>query len=156
MPLPACKSSHGTFKPRLSRQASPKRTARTITVQIATAKPLSNRSALGRLPEFSPWAVIDDKLPASATGHLGRPAFLGQPRQYTLAVVALDLEHAVLGSTAKVAKQVIYVGAPGAVTLDLKTLPYQKIRRPKWPIDAADTAPTPTPFAVRPGGQAPD
>jgi len=61
-------------------------------------------------------------------------------------VVALDLEHAVLGSTAKVAKQVIYVGAPGAVTLDLKTLPYQKIRRPKWPIDAADTAPTPTPY----------
>jgi microcystin degradation protein MlrC len=33
------------------------------------------------------------------------------------------------------AKHVIYVGAPGAVTLDLKTLPYKKIRRPKWPID---------------------
>ena len=38
-------------------------------------------------------------------------------------------------SFSKVAKQVIYVGAPGAVTLDLKTLPYKKIRRPKWPID---------------------
>ncbi len=38
-------------------------------------------------------------------------------------------------SYSKVAKQVIYVGAPGAVTGDLKTLPYQKIRRPKWPID---------------------
>jgi microcystin degradation protein MlrC len=35
----------------------------------------------------------------------------------------------------KVAKHVIYVGAPGAVTLDLRTLPYRKIRRPKWPID---------------------
>jgi microcystin degradation protein MlrC len=30
---------------------------------------------------------------------------------------------------------VIYVGAPGAVTVDLKTLPYRKIRRPMWPID---------------------
>jgi microcystin degradation protein MlrC len=38
-------------------------------------------------------------------------------------------------SYSKVAKHVIYVGAPGAVTLDLKTLPYRKIRRPKWPID---------------------
>jgi microcystin degradation protein MlrC len=37
----------------------------------------------------------------------------------------------------KVAKHVIYVGAPGAVTSDLKTLPYRKIRRPKWPIDDA-------------------
>ncbi len=35
----------------------------------------------------------------------------------------------------KVGKHVIYGGAPGAVTLDLKTLPYTKIRRPKWPLD---------------------
>ena len=39
-------------------------------------------------------------------------------------------------SYSKVARHVIYVGAPGAVTLDLTTLPYTKIRRPKWPIDA--------------------
>jgi len=38
-------------------------------------------------------------------------------------------------SFSKVAKKVIYVAAPGAVTVDLKTLPYKKIRRPKWPID---------------------
>ena len=38
-------------------------------------------------------------------------------------------------SYSKVAKHVIYVGAPGAVTGDLKTLLYTKIRRPKWPID---------------------
>ena len=38
-------------------------------------------------------------------------------------------------SFSKLAKNVIYVAAPGAVTVDLKTLPYQKIRRPKWPID---------------------
>jgi microcystin degradation protein MlrC len=35
----------------------------------------------------------------------------------------------------QIAKRVIYVGAPGAVTLDLRTLPYRRIRRPKWPID---------------------
>ena len=34
----------------------------------------------------------------------------------------------------KVAKHIIYVGAPGAVTLDLNALPYRKIRRPKWPL----------------------
>jgi microcystin degradation protein MlrC len=38
-------------------------------------------------------------------------------------------------SFSKVAKKVIYVAAPGAVTVDLKTLPYKKIQRPKWPID---------------------
>ncbi len=37
-------------------------------------------------------------------------------------------------SFSKVAKHVIYVGAPGAVTLDLNTLPYRKVRRPKWPL----------------------
>lgn len=36
---------------------------------------------------------------------------------------------------AKVAKHVIYVGAPGTVTQDLGTLPYRKVRRPKWPLD---------------------
>jgi len=38
-------------------------------------------------------------------------------------------------SFSKLAKKVIYVAAPGAVTVDLRTLPYQKIQRPKWPID---------------------
>ncbi|MEJ7687927.1 MAG: M81 family metallopeptidase [Variovorax sp.] len=40
-------------------------------------------------------------------------------------------------SFSQVARHVIYAGAPGAVTLDLRTLPYQKARRPKWPIDVA-------------------
>ena len=39
-------------------------------------------------------------------------------------------------SFSKVAKHVIYAGAPGAVTLDLTTLPYRKARLPKWPIGA--------------------
>jgi len=39
-------------------------------------------------------------------------------------------------SFSKVARHVIYVAAPGAVTLDLSTLPYRKIQRPKWPLDA--------------------
>ena len=38
-------------------------------------------------------------------------------------------------SFSKVGKHVIYAAAPGAVTLDLTTLPYRKIRRPKWPLD---------------------
>ena len=38
-------------------------------------------------------------------------------------------------SCSKVARHVIYVGAPGAMALDLSTLPYRNIRRPKWPMD---------------------
>jgi microcystin degradation protein MlrC len=38
-------------------------------------------------------------------------------------------------SFSQVARHVIYVDAPGVVTADLKSLPYRKIRRPKWPID---------------------
>ena len=43
-------------------------------------------------------------------------------------------------SFSKVAQHVIYAGAPGAVTLDLATLPYRKVRRPKWPLDAGTTS----------------
>lgn len=39
-------------------------------------------------------------------------------------------------SYSKLAGRVIYAGAPGAVTLDLDTLPYRKARLPKWPIGA--------------------
>ena len=39
-------------------------------------------------------------------------------------------------SFSKIAAHVIYAAAPGAVTLDLRTLPYRKVRRPKWPLDA--------------------
>ena len=35
---------------------------------------------------------------------------------------------------AKVARHVIYASAPGVVTGDLKSLPYRKIQRPKWPL----------------------
>ena len=43
-------------------------------------------------------------------------------------------------SFSKIAKHVIYAGAPGAVTLDLSTLPYTKIRYPKWPLDTPTTS----------------
>jgi microcystin degradation protein MlrC len=36
---------------------------------------------------------------------------------------------------APLAVQVLYCAAPGAVTADLRTLPYRHIQRPKWPID---------------------
>jgi microcystin degradation protein MlrC len=38
-------------------------------------------------------------------------------------------------SYSKVAKHILYAAAPGAVSLDRKTLPYRKIQRPKWPLD---------------------
>ncbi|MDB5945415.1 MAG: hypothetical protein JWQ33_441 [Ramlibacter sp.] len=42
-------------------------------------------------------------------------------------------------SFAKVASKVIYVGAPGAATPHTPTLPYTKIRRPRWPLDDVST-----------------
>jgi len=38
-------------------------------------------------------------------------------------------------SFSRIARHVIYAAAPGAVTMDLTTLPYRKVRRPKWPLD---------------------
>ncbi|MDB5840493.1 MAG: hypothetical protein JWQ23_2445 [Herminiimonas sp.] len=37
-------------------------------------------------------------------------------------------------SFSKVARKIIYVESPGAVTQDLKSLPFKKIRLPKWPF----------------------
>jgi microcystin degradation protein MlrC len=36
---------------------------------------------------------------------------------------------------ASVAKSVLYVGAPGAATPHLATLPFRKVKRPKWPLN---------------------
>jgi microcystin degradation protein MlrC len=36
---------------------------------------------------------------------------------------------------APIAKSVLHVEAPGAATPDLASLPYRKIKRPKWPLD---------------------
>jgi microcystin degradation protein MlrC len=48
-------------------------------------------------------------------------------------VVVKSAQH-FYASFSKLATQVIYVNAPGVVTADLKSLPYQKIKRPKWPL----------------------
>lgn len=40
-------------------------------------------------------------------------------------------------SFTRITPHVIYVGAPGAVSQDYRTLPYRKIQRPKWPMDPA-------------------
>jgi len=40
----------------------------------------------------------------------------------------------------RIAGQVIYSEAPGTLTLDLDTLNYRRIRRPKWPITTVATA----------------
>ncbi|SPU51261.1 peptidase [Bordetella trematum] len=37
---------------------------------------------------------------------------------------------------APLASQVIYADTPGSAALGLQSLPYRRIQRPKWPIDA--------------------
>jgi microcystin degradation protein MlrC len=37
-------------------------------------------------------------------------------------------------SFSKIAKKIIYVESPGTVTQDLKSLPFKKIKLPKWPF----------------------
>ena len=37
-------------------------------------------------------------------------------------------------SFSKIARHVIYADAPGSVARDLNTLPYRKVKRPKWPL----------------------
>ncbi|MGE8614960.1 MAG: M81 family metallopeptidase [Achromobacter veterisilvae] len=36
----------------------------------------------------------------------------------------------------QVARHIVYADAPGSVALDLRALPYKRVRRPKWPMDA--------------------
>jgi microcystin degradation protein MlrC len=43
-------------------------------------------------------------------------------------------------SFSKIARKVIYVGAPGAATPHTPTLPYRKITRPRWPLDDVSSA----------------
>ena len=38
----------------------------------------------------------------------------------------------------RVARHILYADAPGSATLDLRTLPYRRAQRPKWPIDGRD------------------
>jgi len=47
----------------------------------------------------------------------------------------------------KIASHILYAAAPGAVTLDPRTLPYRRIQRPKWPIDASFIADSRAPGA---------
>jgi microcystin degradation protein MlrC len=37
---------------------------------------------------------------------------------------------------APIAKAVLYIAGPGAIALDIPALPYKKVSRPKWPLDA--------------------
>ncbi|HZV91943.1 MAG TPA: M81 family metallopeptidase [Caldimonas sp.] len=59
----------------------------------------------------------------------------------TKKIIVVKSSQHFFASFSKVARHVIYVGAPGAVAIDLDTLPYCKIRRPKWPLRDA-TPPT--------------
>ncbi|MNC93303.1 hypothetical protein D3C83_99000 [compost metagenome] len=35
-----------------------------------------------------------------------------------------------------IAKAVFYIAGPGAIAFDIPGLPYKRVRRPKWPLDA--------------------
>jgi microcystin degradation protein MlrC len=52
----------------------------------------------------------------------------------TRKIVVVKSSQHFYASYAKVARHVIYAKAPGVVTSDLRSLPYRKIRRPKWPL----------------------
>ncbi|MBN8510923.1 MAG: MlrC C-terminal domain-containing protein, partial [Burkholderiales bacterium] len=52
----------------------------------------------------------------------------------TRRIVVVKSSQHFYASFAKVAAQVIYVAAPGTVASDLRTLPYRRIARPKWPL----------------------
>ncbi|OZI62378.1 M81 family metallopeptidase [Bordetella genomosp. 11] len=49
-------------------------------------------------------------------------------------IVAVKSAQHFYASFSKVARHIVYVGAPGVATPDWKTLTYKKIRMPKWPL----------------------
>jgi microcystin degradation protein MlrC len=55
----------------------------------------------------------------------------------TKRIVVVKSSQHFYASYSKIAAKVIYLDAPGALTNDLATLPWRKVHRPKWGIDAA-------------------
>ncbi|BBK44092.1 microcystinase C [Allostella vacuolata] len=51
-------------------------------------------------------------------------------------IVAVKSTNHFYASFSKVAEEVLYMNAPGALTLDFRTIPYTRIQRPVWPLDA--------------------
>ena len=49
-------------------------------------------------------------------------------------IIVLKSSQHFYASFSKVARHVIYAGAPGSMSLDLDSLPYRKLKRPKWPL----------------------
>ena len=52
-------------------------------------------------------------------------------------IIVLKSSQHFYASFSKVARHVIYAGAPGSMPMDLDSLPYRKVKRPKWPLRAA-------------------
>jgi len=78
---------------------------------------------------------IDIVLATSRKQAMGTDLFtqLGCDLRERKIVVVKSSQH-FYASFSKVAAHVIYVSAPGVVTLDLGTLSYQRIRWPRWPL----------------------
>lgn len=55
-------------------------------------------------------------------------------RLETKKIVVVKSSQHFYASYAPIARAVVYVDAPGSVTQDLKSLPYRKVRRPRWPL----------------------
>jgi microcystin degradation protein MlrC len=49
-------------------------------------------------------------------------------------IIVLKSSQHFYASFSKIARKVIYADAPGSMTLDLDSLPYRKVMRPKWPL----------------------
>lgn len=49
-------------------------------------------------------------------------------------VVVVKSSQHFYASFSKVAREVLYMDAPGTVTQDLKSLPFHKVQRPRWPL----------------------
>jgi microcystin degradation protein MlrC len=55
-------------------------------------------------------------------------------------VVALKSQQHFRGGFAEVAGAIIRTDSPGATTSTLSSLPYQRVRRPIWPLDEVEFA----------------
>ncbi|RVT54387.1 M81 family metallopeptidase [Rubrivivax albus] len=61
---------------------------------------------------------------------------LGCKLQEQRLIVLKSMQH-FHAAFAPLASRVIYVGAPGALSFDVARMPYQNVRRPKWPLSGA-------------------
>ena len=78
--------------------------------------------------------IVLTSVRGQAMGHRPLPAH-GVDLATKRLIVVKSSQH-FQGAYGPIAKAVFYIAGPGAIAFDFPALPYSRVLRPKWPLDA--------------------